>query len=95
MAKSSQSEVITFKVDNALKEALEGVSNRSQFIRAAILSALDSSCPLCKGTGILTPQQREHWREFSRDHTLEKCNECDSWIISCEKDSKLNKKCGE
>ena len=96
MAKSSHSEVITFKVDNVLKEAMEGINNRSEFIRAAILSALDGACPLCKGTGILTPQQREHWLEFSKDHILEKCDRCHSWVLSCEKDSHLhNKKCKE
>ena len=96
MAKSSSSEVITFKVDNALKQAMKGVNNRSEFIRAAILSALDSACPLCKGTGILTPQQREHWQEFSKDHVLEECKECHSWILSCEKGGHAaNKKCKE
>ena len=84
---SSRSEVITFKVDSALKEAMEGVNNRSEFIRAAILSALDSACPLCRGTGILTPHQREHWQEFSKDHALEKCSKCHSWVLSCDKDN--------
>lgn len=93
MAKSSHSEVISFKVDNALKKALEGVSNRSEFIRAAILSAMDSACPLCKGTGILTPHQREHWNEFKKDHVLQKCKECNSWILSCENTPHGNNKC--
>lgn len=96
MAKSSCSEVISFKVDDALKKAMEGISNRSEFIRAAILAALDDTCPLCRGTGILTPQQYEHWQEFSKHHVLEKCQECDSWIISCEKDeSSPTNKCKE
>ncbi|MDD5697920.1 MAG: hypothetical protein PHH77_04820 [Victivallaceae bacterium] len=97
MAKSLNSEVITFKADPALKEAMQGVRNRSEFIRTAILTALDSACPLCKGTGILTPPQREHWQEFSKDHVLKKCRECDSWVLSCERDghSAHQKKCGE
>ena len=85
MAKSSGSEVISFKVDDALKKAMEGISNRSEFIRAAILAALDDTCPLCKGTGILTPHQHEHWQEFSKNHVMRKCKECDSWILSCKK----------
>ena len=51
-------EIVTFKVDEPLWEAMKGIPNRSEFIRAAILSALDSVCPLCKGSGILTPDQR-------------------------------------
>ena len=43
-------EIITFKADEPLLEAMDGITNRSEFIRAAILSALDSVCPLCKGT---------------------------------------------
>ncbi len=92
MSKSSCSEVITFKVDSALKKAMEGVTNRSEFIRTAILSALDNACPLCKGTGILTPHQYEHWQEFSKNHTLEKCKDCNCWILFCEKDNHSHNK---
>ena len=58
-------EIVTFKADEPLLEAMNGIPNRSEFIRAAILSALDSVCPLCKGSGILTPDQRRHWVEFT------------------------------
>jgi hypothetical protein len=68
--------IITFKADEALVAALEGVANRSEFIRSAILAALDGACPLCRGTGVLTPNQRRHWREFSRTHPVETCSHC-------------------
>ena len=48
-------DIITFKVDETLRELMNGIENRSEFIRSAILTALDSACPLCKGTGVLTP----------------------------------------
>lgn len=44
-------QIVTFKAEASLLDALAGISNRSEFIRAALLAALDSTCPLCKGTG--------------------------------------------
>ncbi|MCP3965921.1 MAG: CopG family transcriptional regulator [Lentisphaerae bacterium] len=85
MPKQTRTEVITFKVDDSLKDALEGINNRSAFIRAAIMSALDSTCPLCKGTGILTPHQQKHWNEFRKSHSIEKCAECQAYFLSCKK----------
>lgn len=78
-------EIITFKVDEALSEKLSGISNRSDFIRRAILSALDSVCPLCFGTGVLTPEQKQHWEEFSRTHSVQECSTCHANYIICEK----------
>ncbi len=77
-------DIITFKVDERLREAMEHIPNRSEFIRAAILAALDSICPLCKGTGILTPDQREHWQQFSRNHVLQECADCHAVHLVCE-----------
>jgi len=77
-------EIITFKADEPLRDAMAGIPNRSEFIRAAILSALDSVCPLCKGGGILTPDQRRHWLEFSQKHALEECEDCHAMYLVCE-----------
>jgi hypothetical protein len=79
-------EIITFKVPESLKEALKGIPNRSEFIRNAILSALESVCPLCKGTGILFPNQREHWEHFSEDHYVRECGECHALHLVCRRD---------
>jgi len=76
-------EIITFKVDEALRRAMQGVQNRSEFIRAAILAALDSVCPLCKGSGILTADQRKHWETFSKDHPLRQCDDCHAFHLVC------------
>ncbi len=75
--------LITFKVDDALAELLHGMPNRSEFIRSALLNALDSTCPLCKGTGILTVDQRRHWENFAQHHAIQECDDCQAWHIVC------------
>ncbi len=85
---SGKEEVITFKADKAFVDALRGVPNRSEFIRAAVLQALDSSCPLCQGTGILRPHQKEHWQEFARTHSLAECQDCHEMHIICQRREK-------
>ncbi len=78
-----KSRIITFKVDDALGEALEDIDNRSEFIRAAILAALDGVCPLCLGTGVLNERQRRHWNEFRADHDIERCDRCNVPRLVC------------
>ena len=80
---SRKQEIISFKVDSSLAEALKGIENRSAFIRSAILSALDSVCPLCKGSGILSKEQRGHWEAFTGNHKLEECEDCHAIHLVC------------
>lgn len=75
--------VITFKADQTLLDAIKAVPNRSQFIRNAILAALKSSCPLCGGTGVLTPNQRNHWEAIAACHPLHECDDCHEVHIVC------------
>jgi len=84
--RQSKAEVITLKADAALVEALRHVPNRSAFIRAAVLNALESTCPLCQGTGVLTPPQKAHWDAFTRDHPLQECSHCNELRIVCRSD---------
>lgn len=86
-----KNDIITFKVDDALLEAMRGIENRSDFIRSAILAALDNTCPLCRGTGKLTPDQLEHWKHFSRHHRLQECGECNAFYLSCDQDNDEHK----
>lgn len=79
-------EVITFKVDAALAEAMKGVPNRSEFIRTAILSASGNTCPLCKGRGLLSPEQLAHWESFSRMHHVAECDNCHAMHLVCSRD---------
>ena len=86
-----KSEIITLKVDADLLETMKGIPNRSDFIRAAILAALDNICPVCAGTGILSPKQQEHWQQFTSDHAVEECGECHEVHLVCSKDGKQEK----
>ena len=79
-------EIISFKADQQLVEALKGIPNRSEFIRNAVLRAMDNICPLCQGTGILTPSQQEHWKEFTAHHKVVKCNDCEETYLACDRD---------
>jgi len=76
--------VITFKADATLMAAMKRIPNRSEFIRAAILAALDSHCPLCGGTGVLTPRQKTHWEIFAKHHLLRECQDCHEVHLVCE-----------
>jgi len=82
MARAKQS-IVTFKVEGSLMDSLRGIPNRSAFIRTAILAALENMCPLCQGTGILTPEQKTHWKTFATDHTVRECAECHEWHLVC------------
>lgn len=83
---SRKDEIITFKADESLREALKGIPNRSEFIRHALLAALQNVCPLCCGTGILTPNQRRHWDAFAAHHSLTQCDDCNEFHLVCEAD---------
>lgn len=88
MDNKKKQEVISFKVEAELGKAMDGIPNRSEFIRAAILAALKSTCPLCRGTGILTPEQQKHWKIFAENHAVKKCDNCQSFHLVCEAETK-------
>lgn len=71
-------ETITFKVDSDLAGALAHLPNRSEFIRQAILNAMENTCPLCQGTGHLSEHQKVHWHHMVEQHHLEHCDVCDA-----------------
>jgi hypothetical protein len=83
MSSGRKQETISFKTDDALAQAMNGIPNRSEFIRRAVLAALDGACPLCKGTGILTPQQQTHWKSFLAGHAVEECGQCHAMHLVC------------
>ncbi|MBU0935619.1 MAG: ribbon-helix-helix domain-containing protein [Spirochaetes bacterium] len=76
-------EVVTFKVDESLMELIKDIPNRSEFIRHAILQAMDNVCPLCQGSGILSPHQKKHWDSFLQTHSVRRCDECNEIYIDC------------
>ena len=86
MANGKDLEVITFKVDQALVKLLKGIPNRSEFIRVAVLEALDHLCPFCRGTGVLTPHRKKHWNELAKHHGKKECKQCHEDILVCSSD---------
>ena len=80
---SQKQDIITFKVDTTLAEKIRDLPNRSDFIRKAVLAALDNSCPLCQGTGIITPEQKDHWNDFMKEHDVVRCEDCEALYITC------------
>ena len=84
MKQRKKEETITFKASGELIDAMAGIPNRSEFIRASVLAALESTCPLCRGTGILTPTQKAHWERFSKNHRVEECETCHAYHIVCD-----------
>ena len=84
-AKKRKTDIITFKAEASLLQAIKAVPNRSAFIRAAVLAALDSTCPVCGGTGVLSTNQMRHWEAFAEDHALEECRRCHEVRVVCSK----------
>lgn len=84
MRKNKQ-EIVTFKADESLWKAMKGIPNRSAFIRSAVLAALEGVCPLCRGSGILTPDQQRHWTAFAIGHSLKECEDCHQTYLACDK----------
>ncbi|MGD8564084.1 MAG: ribbon-helix-helix domain-containing protein [Desulfarculaceae bacterium] len=80
-------EVISFKADESLHQALKDIPNRSEFIRSAIQAALTGVCPLCQGKGVLSSKQIKHWQEFIQEHELTECKECHALHLVCRVES--------
>ncbi len=81
---TAKSDIISFKVDHELMELLKHVDNRSEFIRSAVLAALDNTCPLCNGSGTLQAHQRRHWDQLASSHPLAECRRCHETVFTCD-----------
>ena len=75
--------IVTFKAEPAMLDALRTVPNRSEFIRAAVLNALEHACPLCGGSGVFTPEQKRHWEAFRKHHAVRECGDCHAMHLVC------------
>ncbi|HPM77394.1 MAG TPA: ribbon-helix-helix domain-containing protein [bacterium] len=89
--KPQKDEIVTFKVDQVLLAELRRMPNRSEFIRNAIKTALNNVCPLCQGTGVLSPEQKKHWEDFTKHHQLIECKECHELHLVCDSQRKRSK----
>ncbi len=81
MSKSNEIEVVTFKLDKSTTRLMKGIENRSEFIRNAILAALDKICPFCKGTGVLNSHRKKHWNKLAHQHKSQICHECKEIVL--------------
>ncbi|MEN8188836.1 MAG: ribbon-helix-helix domain-containing protein [Thermodesulfobacteriota bacterium] len=76
--------VFSFKADDDLAKRLEEIPNRSAFVRRAVEAALEASCPLCHGSGVLPEKQHRHWRHFLDQHQREYCDKCEAVHFVCQ-----------
>jgi len=76
-------QVLTIRADADLLEAMKGISNRSEFVRNAILAALENICPFCRGSGIMKPNQKKHWEDLFQDHHFIECEICHELRLVC------------
>lgn len=44
--------LVALKIDDETAAMLDGLPNKSEFIRAALRARLEETCPLCAGTGV-------------------------------------------
>jgi hypothetical protein len=79
-----KTDLITFKVEHSLAEQIDCLPNKSEFIRNALLGALENICPLCQGKGVLNLEQADHWKRFTAHHRVERCTDCQAVYLSCE-----------
>lgn len=84
MVGKRKEETVTFKADPGLAAELKKLPNKSEFIRKALLQAIGNECPLCSGTGTLTPNQLKHWKEFKDHHHAIKCVTCNEVHLTCD-----------
>ncbi|MCX8059253.1 MAG: CopG family transcriptional regulator [Spirochaetes bacterium] len=77
--------IISLKIDKNLYERLSFIEDKSNFIRIAILKALENVCPLCNGSGVLNENQKKHVEELLINHEILKCNKCGEIFIKCKK----------
>jgi hypothetical protein len=81
---STKADIISFKVDQELMQLLKRIDNRSEFIRSAVLAALDNTCPLCSGSGIVQPHLRSHWKQLADSHPQAECKNCHERVFTCD-----------
>ena len=68
--------VVSFRVDQHLAEVLNSLPDKSTFIRDAILRRFYTTCPFCRGRGVL-PQVILDWlRTRLPDYPAVECTCC-------------------
>lgn len=88
MPKAPKTSVVAFKVEDELAAFLDGLPNKSEFIRRAIHAQLGIACPLCRGTGKVTAETHDHFKAFIEKWELHSCEGCgDEFAVPKEADA--------
>jgi len=74
--KHTRTTVVSFKVEAELAELLNGLPNKSAFIRKAIAAQLGVACPLCLGQGIVSRGLHQHFAQVVSDSQRRQCAAC-------------------
>jgi len=74
--KTTKSKIVAFKVEEELAEFLNHLSNKSEFIRKAILAQFGMTCPLCVGSGVVPRGVHDHYRPLIAKHNKRACDKC-------------------
>jgi hypothetical protein len=72
----SKSVIVTFRVDPHLAEALEGIPDKSAFIRDALRNSLHQTCPACGGEGRVDCDAARWLSELLERHQAQTCSCC-------------------
>jgi hypothetical protein len=68
--------VVTFKVEEDVAAFLDGMPNKSDFIRKALLSALLEPCPVCNGKGSVPRSLRHDLEMVFHNQQFVPCSFC-------------------
>jgi hypothetical protein len=74
--KIPKTQVVAFKVEEELAGFLNGLPNKSDFIRRAIYSQFGLVCPLCRGVGSVSKEKHDHFESFLKKWDLHQCGSC-------------------
>jgi len=68
--------VIAIRIEDELADLLNALTNKSEFIRAAILAQCVAKCPLCAGRGTVSSEIADMFEPILRDNRLIACAKC-------------------
>jgi hypothetical protein len=74
--KSPKTAVVAFKVEEQLAEFLNGLPNKSAFIRKAIAAQMSIACPLCNGSGQVSRWMHDNYLPLLQKWNSQKCAGC-------------------
>jgi hypothetical protein len=74
--KTPKTAVVAFKVEEQLAEFLNGLPNKSAFIRKAIATQMSIACPLCNGSGQVSRWMHDNYLPLLQRWNSQNCAGC-------------------